>query len=111
MNENSSPSGTTDGSVAETSQSRTSRIIRNAEAMLASGGQSLAQSDATLKHSRALASANASADAREPLSRLCVELAREMAEVNFEPTAEQVKEWQEQLLAAAGVKTEGTTGG
>src|ERR1700754_2176788 len=111
MNDNSSPSRTTDGSAEESSQSRTNRIIANAEAMLASGGQSIAQSTASLKQSRALATANATADAREPLTRVCIELAQEMADVNFAPTVEQVKTWRERLLNATDMQTENPSDG
>jgi len=89
------------GTSNDSSLSPTDRLVAHAEMLLADGGLAIAQSEASLKLSRELASANAAADVREPFTRLCMALAKEMEQVAFVPTVDQVKVWRDRLILAA----------
>jgi hypothetical protein len=94
----------------ESSQGRTDRLIAKAEAFLNKGTQFIAGTDANLRLSRAQSAATTAADARAPLDRVCLTIAKEMAEAGYQPTVEQVKAWRDILLATASAETKGDGG-
>jgi enamine deaminase RidA (YjgF/YER057c/UK114 family) len=84
-------------------QSRTDRILANADALLEDAGRAIADNQASLKQSRTFLSSADTAHAHEAINRVWSELVQEMVEAGDSPTREQLELWRDCLTAAANL--------